>query len=122
MLPAILAPADSASSCSSSSESRPAAEGSPARPRGAFFKLTPTSSTLSRLSTDCAVFMRMDWPWPRANCGKFYSLVIQLYAECTRNKGREFQPKVAAAGRLEVSTRSGEQAHAAPGPLRLRPV
>src|SRR5580704_7234414 len=116
MLPAILAPADSASSCSSSSESRPAAEGSPARPRGAFFKLTPTSNTLSRLSTDCAVFMRMDWPWPRANCGKFYSLVIQLYAECTRNKGREFQPEVAAEERADAARIKSERNWLSPRP------
>src|ERR1700683_139421 len=56
--PSIFAPALSASSWSSSSESRPAAVGSPARPRGAFFKPTPTSNTRSRLSISCGVFIR----------------------------------------------------------------
>src|SRR5580704_15579702 len=58
--PSILAPALSANSWSSSSESRPAAVGSPARPRGAFFKPTPTNKTRSRLSISCAVFIRYD--------------------------------------------------------------
>ena len=106
---------------SSSSESRPAAVGSPARPRGDFFRPTPTSKTLSRLSSDCAVFMRMDWPWPRANCGKFYSLVIQLYAECARTSVANFSPRSQRGRRAEAARIKSERnwLEAAAGNLEL---
>src|ERR1700722_20815282 len=80
MEPAILAPALSASSASSWSESRPAPEGSPARPRGDFFRATPTSSTRSRGSTDSGVLIGSGEILAKA-LKALASFLFRLYAE-----------------------------------------